>query len=167
MFYGIALCIMPWGNLFKISLHCFVYLRPSVFLLVSGNIYWNLFCRTDSALKFGLFFLLYLVSLWVTLWSIRDYSYLLFNNFKCTLINFLNFLCLQFHILFCVFSAVAPPVYLRENHWRKFLARLFVYRKLGILKACILCKLASMQMVFCYDVSVTHWHYLYTVHILM
>jgi len=60
-----------------------------------------------------------------------------------------------------------PLLYLRENHWRKFLACFFVYRKLGILKSCILCKLASMQMFFCYDVSVTHWHYLYIVHSLM
>ena len=167
MFYGIALCIMPWGNLFEISLHCFVYLGPSVFLCASGNICWNLFCRTDSALKFGLFFLLYLVSLWVTLWSIRDYSYLLFNNFKCTLINCLNFRAYSSTFFSACSLLWRPLLYLRENHWRKFLARLFVYRKLGILKACILCKLASMQMVFCYDVSVTHWHYLYTVHILM
>jgi hypothetical protein len=69
----------------------------------------NLFCRTDSALKFGLFFLLYLVNITNFLLKCLGIMILHYYYYYCCGCLSLNLLCLQFHILFCVFAAVAPP----------------------------------------------------------
>lgn len=66
-------------------------------------------CRTDSALKFGWFFFTYLVSFsfdlvifsWLVLTHPKEEEEMIVKRLEMKM---------QFHIGFCVFAAVAPPI---------------------------------------------------------
>jgi len=69
-----------------------------------GLEYASWFCRTESALKFGWFFMLYLVNKWIIL-----LHKLCFKKWKKS--NTLHSLfSWQLHIGFCILAAVAPPI---------------------------------------------------------
>ena len=99
----------------------------------------NLFCRTDSALKFGLFFLLYLVN--ITSFLLKCPRVMIFIYIIIVFINAWTSCACSSTFFSAYFLLWLLLLYLRENHWRKFLACLF-------LKAFGFCELALDQICF-------------------
>jgi len=69
------------------------------------NLFHCYFCRTDSALNFGWFFLFYLVN-----WLFCFYANKICFTFQTKFTYYYFTLCLQLHLGFCILAAVAPPI---------------------------------------------------------
>lgn len=96
-------CFIHWSiheNNRQICMHIFIFL----FCLTVDLEYAALFFRNESALKFGWFFLFYLVNRLYFIMCISSASK------NCKKSNHLDFFCLQLHIGFCILAAVAPPI---------------------------------------------------------
>lgn len=83
-------------------------------LSFNRNAFIYFLCRRDSAFNFGWFFMFYMVSIYAVsrLFCFVIMLYVLRIE-ECLIIARIltfNFICLQLHICFCIFSAIAPPI---------------------------------------------------------
>lgn len=100
------------------SIFAIYFFSPSFYLLIIPCIYCFSFCRTDSALKFGWFFLCYLV------WSsIKNQMYLLELRLWSVITSTLHFLFDAFRFILASASLqlLHRQYFSRGNLWRKYL----------------------------------------------